>query len=403
MLNILVGNDDLISVSDENKKETLLKILTDAVEQTTNQIMITNKEGAIKYVNPAFEKKSGYAQAELLGQKPSLFKSGKQSKLFYEELWSTLSKGETFQAEFINKNKNGSFFHVEEVLSSIKNDQGLIVNYVSIGKEVLENKLTQERLQQAIHQLQQANKELRETQAQLIQSAKLASLGEVATGIAHELNQPLSIIQVYCENLINSWETERIQDPRPSLEAVLGQVERASKITNHLRTFGQDSQLQEFRVETVDRIIEDSFILVNEQIKLQGVIVFKEYSKDLPALYCNPSQLEQVLTNLFTNAKDAMDYVSQKELWIRTYQKDGYVVIEVRDTGEGIKPEDLENIFDPFFTTKEVGKGTGLGLSISHGIIKSHQGKIEVESQRGQGATFRICLPPYRPNVDLQL
>ncbi|MBF0276324.1 MAG: response regulator [SAR324 cluster bacterium] len=241
-------------------------------------------------------------------------------------------------------------------------------------------------------------KELKNTQAQLVQSAKLASAGEMATGIAHELNQPLNIIQVFADNLMDSWSKGNKKDPRPCLETILGQVERAAKITNHLRTFGRETQSNSFKLADINLIVEDSLLLVSELFRLNEIKLIKEFSGVLPRVNCQPVQIEQILANLLSNAKDAMENSLKKELTLRTYKREKSVVIEIEDTGAGIAENIQSKIFDPFFTTKEVGKGSGLGLSVSHGIIEEHGGKIEVESgndpQKGTSRTiFRILLP----------
>ncbi|MGK5094598.1 ATP-binding protein [Deltaproteobacteria bacterium TL4] len=251
---------------------------------------------------------------------------------------------------------------------------------------------TKEQLQTTFNDLQKAHEELKSTHIQLVQSAKMVSLGEMAAGIAHELNQPLTIINSLVELLKEDLKTLAPKQSLVDLEKIEGQVVRASVITNHLRNFGRKSS-SDLQVHQLNAIIEESFILINEQLRLKNITVNKELSRSLPDITCNKNQLEQVLTNIIVNARDAMERSERKELTVRSFMKNSTIVIEIEDTGTGIPEEIRYKIFDPFFTTKDVGQGMGLGLSISYQIIKHHQGKISVKSKLNKGTTFRIELP----------
>ncbi len=243
--------------------------------------------------------------------------------------------------------------------------------------------------------LQATNKELKTTQAQLIQSGKLASLGEMSTGIAHELNQPLTIINMHAEIGIKHIHSGNYAALEQHINQIRKQIERASQIINHLKMFGRDTHLIELIKEDMNHIIENSLLLISAQLKLRNIKVRKALASDLLWVNCQPLQIEQVLTNLITNARDAMDSTAQKQITLRSFLQENQVVVEIEDTGEGIPKTIQKQIFDPFFTTKELGKGTGLGLSISYGIIQQYGGVIEVESEEGQGAIFRIKLPAF--------
>lgn len=241
--------------------------------------------------------------------------------------------------------------------------------------------------------LQQVNRKLQNTQAQLVQSAKLASLGEMATGITHELNQPLLIITLNAQMAIKLLEQDQGDQVVESLSTIIEQVNRASKIISHLKIFGRKSDSASMETADINQIVKESFILFNEQLRLQGTQVHWKLAENLPLFACNRIQVEQVITNLLTNARDALEESSEKIITVRTRQEDKYIIVEVADTGHGISTDIRHQIFDPFFTTKEIGKGTGLGLAISHGIMKQHKGSLEYESEPGKGTVFRIKFP----------
>lgn len=243
-------------------------------------------------------------------------------------------------------------------------------------------------------------------EAQLIQASKMSSLGEMASGVAHEINQPLSAIQIGAD-FIRNVATSTDEIPRAELEQVsrhmIEQVDRAVRIINHLRAFGRKAEIKKEKVY-INKPIEGVFTLLGQQLKLRGIEVVLDLDENLPPITGDANRLEQVFVDLVINARDSLEEkmrgsVTGKvvaQLGIRSFQENGNVVITVWDTGSGIPNEIREKIFEPFFTTKEVGRGTGLGLSISYRIIKDYGGTIEVESQEGKGSTFKITFPVWR-------
>jgi PAS domain S-box-containing protein len=241
-------------------------------------------------------------------------------------------------------------------------------------------------------------------EAQLIQASKMATLGEMSAGVAHELNQPLNAIRIGSDLLKKMVERGMILEPdltgRVSRE-IGSQVERAANIINHLREFGRKSEPDELEKVFINKPIRDVFTVLGQQLKLKQIKVNLDLDENLPLFYGVSNRLEQVFINLVMNARDAIEEMlekgSQKEregiLTIRTYQEKGRVVAVVRDNGIGMSERIKEKIFEPFFTTKDVGRGTGLGLSISYGIVKDYEGTIEVESMPGSGTIFRITFP----------
>ncbi|GCE12543.1 sensor histidine kinase [Tengunoibacter tsumagoiensis] len=253
-------------------------------------------------------------------------------------------------------------------------------------------------LKETSEEVRRRELELREKQEQLVQAGKLATLGELTTGVAHELNNPLNNIGLFIGNSIDlielgmaDTEPERILQ---ELANAMQQVRKATEIISHLRTFGRAASVSREPM-VINQVIERAISLMQEQLRLRQIEVRLEFPADDMVVIGNAIQLEQVFINLLTNARDAMSTTAHKIVTITCTQGAKWVDISVRDTGPGI-PEGLEQrIFDPFFTTKEVGAGTGLGLSITYGIIKEHQGTIMVENHPGEGATFLIQLPTW--------
>jgi signal transduction histidine kinase/methyl-accepting chemotaxis protein len=235
---------------------------------------------------------------------------------------------------------------------------------------------------------------LKETQVQLIQSGKLAAVGTLAAGVAHELNQPLMVIRGYAQELIADRRITE-EEVREDLRRIEAQTTRMTAIITHLRDFSR--QLKGSREATdLNRVVTQVFTLLGQQLKAKNIEIVQALDPALPAVWADPLQIEQVLLNLLTNASDAMEAARQGTLTVRTeVTGERWVALSVTDSGPGIPPELQGRIFDPFFTTKDVGKGTGLGLSICHGIVEEHGGQIQVQSPvaEGRGARFTLILP----------
>src|SRR3989440_6152259 len=249
-------------------------------------------------------------------------------------------------------------------------------------------------LRETTQEMERREQELRDKQEQLVQAGKLATLGELTTGVAHELNNPLNNIGLYVGNVIDRIrlgddETEPLVS---DLEKAMEQVRKATEIISHLRTFGRAARVSVELVD-VDDVIERSLLLVHEQLRLRGIEVELELCPDELLVLANPIQLEQVFINLLTNARDALADSKRKTIRIASSRDEERIRIAFSDTGPGIPRELEQRIFDPFFTTKDVGMGTGLGLSITYSILREYAGDISVTSRPGNGATFVIELP----------
>jgi|UniRef100_A0A7V6A2V8 two-component system NtrC family sensor kinase len=233
-------------------------------------------------------------------------------------------------------------------------------------------------------------KELEEHQEELLQSRKIAAIGTLTSGIAHELNNPINNIVLTAEALKEDFGQLDEADVQGYIHDILVQAERASDIVKGLLDFSR-SERPELEPISILSVIDDTLKLVRNQLMLSGIQVEKEIAPEVPLISGDRKSLQQVFLNLFINAIQAMP--DGGHLVIRVWGDDGKLHVDVKDTGQGIDPAHLPHIFDPFYTTKEVGRGTGLGLSVTYGIIEKHGGHIEAHSKKGEGAVFSIVLP----------
>ncbi|MBU1611539.1 MAG: GHKL domain-containing protein, partial [Proteobacteria bacterium] len=243
--------------------------------------------------------------------------------------------------------------------------------------------------------------EMIEKDAQLIQAAKMKTLGEMSAGVAHELNQPLNAIKMGTEYLRMAEEGHVIPPEQQSevLVEISAQVDRASEIINTLRAFGRKSDIATERVD-LNAPINAVLSILRRQFELENIRFDLRLTPQLPPMNGHSNRLQQVLFNLISNARDAIhehcpadDPDAQRVITIRTGSLPGKVFAEVEDTGGGIPPEVQSKIFEPFFTTKETGQGMGLGLAISYGIVKDYSGNIQIRSTEGQGTVFHLEFP----------
>ncbi len=270
----------------------------------------------------------------------------------------------------------------------------LLTTFANQAAIAIENaRLYQQAQEQAVvleQRVEERTKALKEAQAELVQSAKLAAMGTLAAGVAHELNQPLTVIRGYAQGLL----ADAGLDPevKADLDRIQAQTGRMAKIINHLRDFSRQAK-GTFEPVALNDVIEAAFSLLTQQLRLRNVRVVTELDPGLPVIRGDRVQLEQVFINLITNARDAMQSHNGGRLTVKTRGADPFVEAIVADTGPGIPEGIRARIFDPFFTTKEVGQGTGLGLSISYGIVRDHGGEIRAETRPGWGAVFVVRLP----------
>ena len=234
---------------------------------------------------------------------------------------------------------------------------------------------------------------------QLQQREKLSSIGLLAAGVAHEVNTPLTGVSSYTQMLLGMLNEN---DPKHALlQKVRNQAERATNIVNNLLNFSRTGSAEEFGEIDVARVLDDTLQLLEPQLRRSQIEIVRNYEEDAPEAYGNAGKLQQVFTNLILNARDAIPDGGRITVSTETAE-DGSLIAAIADTGIGIAPENVAKIYDPFYTTKGVGQGTGLGLAVSYGIIQEHAGRISVESEPGQGTTFRLTLPSARVRARLQ-
>lgn len=246
--------------------------------------------------------------------------------------------------------------------------------------------------------------EITQVQSQLFQTSKLATLGEMAAGLAHELNQPLAGLSLCTTNMKKLKQRDLLTDAEidETIENIEGIIKRMSKIIVHIRTFARQD-LQKFKPTNINESAENALNLMEEQLRLNSIEVKRNFDFNIPQINGEPYQIEQIVINALSNAKDALTQKEnsdmsrlsgwRKSIELKTSFANEWACIDVIDNGMGMSKEVKEKIFEPFYTTKEVGKATGLGLSISYGIIESHKGRIDVSTEEGRGTTISIKLP----------
>lgn len=368
--------------------EEELQQLAAAVNQADESIIITDKRGIMEYVNPFFETMTGYSRDEVIGKNTSILKSGKHNDSFYTNLWSTLKAGRTWRGHFTNRKKDGTLFDENAVISPIINDEGKILHYVAVKRDVTQE-ITLE--------------------SQLRESQKMEAIGRLAGGIAHDFTNALVII-------LNSAQIakKRIEEDKKDVHELLDQIvaasEKTSSLTSQLLAFSHTHQIS-------PRVMNLNKVIAGIDTMIQRLMGSRADLKILPADYpifvkIDPSQIEQILIHLSVNANDAMPdggcltittstarFSKDESVQISSYCEPGMspsgdmAVITVTDSGCGMPQDILSHIFEPFFTTKGRAKSTGLGLSTVYAIARKHGGCADVYSNPGFGTTFRIYLP----------
>lgn len=353
-----------------------------AIESADGSVVITDKNGKIEYVNPAFERITGYASSEVVGKNPGILKSGNHDAVFYEKLWSTLGRGEVWSGVIVNRRKDGTPLHEEVTISPVLESSGDVINYVKVSRDV--------------------TKEL-EIKNQLIQSQKMEAIGTLAGGIAHDFNNILFAITGNTELVIQSVP----QDSRicSNLQRVLDAANRAGDMVKQILAFSRQDKPERQPLD-VSPIIKEGIKFLRASIP--ATIEIRQFVESrLPKIDGDPTQIHQVLINLCTNAAHAMKgtkgvlTINLKSVHLeedfrgeRLPKNSGdYIYLSVADTGQGMSPEIMDHIFEPYFTTKEKGEGTGFGLSIVHSIVQNHGGFVKVQSEPGRGATFSVYFP----------
>jgi PAS domain S-box-containing protein len=354
-------------ISEAKEKELDLLRFSSVVQYTVNPIQITDARGRMIYVNPAFEKATGFTSEELIGENPKIISSGKYSKEFWKNVWDTINAGKVWNGEIENRTKTGSPLFTQLLISPIIDEGGSVVGFLGAHRDITEQK-----------QLEQ----------QLMHSQKMESIGTLAAGIAHEVGNPLtsisSIIQVLLRTLSDEFAREK-------LGLMQAQVQRINKIIRDLVDFSRPSTYQ-LQPTDIVRNLTNAVEIVKMGKKAKDVTFITHVRQQLPLLSLVPDQISQVFINILLNAVDAME-AKEGKIEIVVDRSSENARITFTDEGCGIAPENLEKVFEPFFTTKRVGEGTGLGMWVSYGIVKSFGGDITLESTPGKGSLFCVILP----------
>ena len=359
-------------ITQEKAKEIELQRFFNIVESSLNPILITDINGKMIYVNPAFVKVSGFKKEELIGKNPRIFGSGKLNRKFWDKMWQTISSGKVWFGEVEDRKKNGEPFYTQLLISPIFDKDEKVTGYFGIHRDLSEK---------------------RTLEKQLIHTQKMESIGTLAAGVAHEVGNPLASISALVQVAQRSTEDVFIKE---KLDLVKSQVTRISKIIRDLVDFSRPSNFELQRVN-INECLKEAVEITKVGTKEKTIEFAVKLSDDIPNLPLVVDQLEQVFVNILLNAVDAINEVKdekkEKRISIESAFSQDEVIITFNDTGSGISEENLTKIFEPFFTTKSQGKGTGLGLWVSYGIIRSFQGKLEVQSNKGMGTTFTVKLP----------
>ncbi len=367
-------------ITERKADEAELRRLAAAVEQTADSIVITDTEGTIEYVNPAFERITGYSKQEALGQNPRLLKTGKTDPAVYRNLWETITAGEVWIGQLVNRRKDGTEFHERATISSVHDETGKVVNFIAVKQDTT------------------AQMQLEE---QLRQSQKLEAIGQLAGGVAHDFNNLLTVIGGYSSILLSKLPPD--SPYLSSVEEIKKAGDRAGALTRQLLAFSRKQILQP-KILDLNAVVTDLGKMVRRLIG-EDIDLLTTTSAVLGKVKADPGQIEQVLLNLIVNARDAMPQggkltiqtsnvtLSSEHARRHDVQPGSYVMLAVSDNGCGMDAALQARIFDPFFTTKASGKGTGLGLATVYGIVKQSGGNIWVYSEPQKGSTFKIYLP----------
>ncbi len=340
------------------------------IENANVLIAAANEQGKLVIFNRRFEEVSGYTKEEALGKDPLDLLLPKEARKETAKRFASIRTSEPImEIEVPIISKEGRHLTVSWNAAAVNLPSGNAA-IVVVGQDVTGQKRMHE---------------------ELMQSKKLASIGELVSGVAHELNNPLTIIMGYSQLLVS----EKILEDRhrEMSQKVLDAAGRSKRIVENLLAFARKKKLKKHQVD-INEILENTLMLREHNLNVNNIAIVRDYEEHLPPMYADSHQLQQVFLNLINNAYDAMFEANRGgTLHVRTCKKNDHIVIEVKDDGPGVPEAFQEKIFDPFFTTKEVGKGTGLGMSLSYGIINEHGGRIYLDKTYRPGAKFIIEFP----------
>jgi PAS domain S-box-containing protein len=349
-----------------------------ALDQSTI-FAITDTKGVITYVNDMFCQISQYERDELLGKTHQIVNSGHHPKKFWQSMWRDISRGQVWRGEVKNQAKDGSEYWVNTTIVPFLDDNGRPIKYAAIRDDVTAKKL--------------AEREIESEHAKTIYAEKMASLGEMSAGIAHEIGNPLGAIRGRMEMIRQNITSD--SNPEEALEdidKVLGLTDRISKIIKGLRSYARDGSSDPFTPSPINKVLTDLVELSGAKLKFNGVdLILKGFEQDV-LVECRETEICQVFINLTNNAIDAVQSLPEKWLEFELINFENKITINVTDSGHGISQSKAQKIFEPFYTSKAAGSGTGLGLSIAKKIIENHHGSFFIDHD-WPNTRFTIVLP----------
>ncbi len=480
------------NVTEQKRAERLLRLQSAALEAAANAIVITNRQGRIGWVNPAFTRLTGYTLEEITGQTMRLLKSGRHEPSFYQELWATILAGQVWRGEITNKRKDGRLYIEEQTITPVYDEHGEIAHFIAIQQDITARKQMEETLYETNNTLRSliessplavialdtqgkvqlwnpaaervfgwsahevigqllpifapdqqeefqaiftqglqgrefANLELRRRrkdgqmidvslstaplrgaqgnitgvmgiladiterkhmQARIMHADRLSALGQLAASIAHEINNPLQSV-IGCLGLAQEALVEG-EDAQQYLQVARDEVQRIKRIVARMRDLYRPES-NEKKMTALHTLLEQVLELTRKRCQDSRIAVAWQPAEGLPALWVAPDQIKQVFLNLMLNAIEAMPNGGHLRVRTALTESPAGVLVQFTDSGTGIPPDILPHIFEMFYSTKP--EGSGLGLPISVNIVEQHGGRLEVESQVGQGSTFRVWLP----------
>ncbi|MFX3623516.1 MAG: PAS domain S-box protein [Ectobacillus sp.] len=363
---VSIRNDITDRKMTEKHLKATLKELSDikfALDQSSI-VAFTDAKGVITNVNDKFCEISGYSREELIGRTHSILNSRYHSKEFFQEMWKTIGQGKVWRGEIRNKAKDGSFYWVDTTIVPFVNDHGKPYQYLAIRNDITERKKTEEMLRR---------------------QDKLAAVGQMAAGIAHEIRNPLTSMKGYAEFLqLDETDEER----KEYLDIILDEVDRVNSIVEDFLVLSKPKVVQ-LKEQNIVPVMTNILALLEFEARKKNVRLHFACEDEIIQVECDEDRLKQVFLNLIKNGIEAMP--SGGDIFVRMEVKDRNVQISIQDTGVGIPEEKLKKIGEPFYTTKK--NGNGLGLMVSFKIIESHNGKVYIESELNKGTTFNIILP----------
>ncbi|WP_102263136.1 PAS domain S-box protein [Mesobacillus jeotgali] len=346
-------------------KETLKEVsdINFALDQSSI-VAFTDEKGIIKNVNDKFCEISKYKREELIGNDHSLLNSGLHSKEFFKNLWKTIGSGQVWKGDIRNRAKDGSFYWVDTTIVPFLNEYGKPYQYLAIRNDITEKKKSEEMLHR---------------------QDKLAAVGQLAAGVAHEIRNPLTSMKGYAEFLqLDETDPQR----QEFIEIILDEIDRVNNIVEEFMVLAKPKAV-ELEEQNIIPIVQNVVSMLKFEARKRNVKLDFDATEEIIQIECDENRLKQVFLNFIKNGIEAMP--DGGDLTVRTEIQDDNVIISIKDTGVGIPPETLKKIGEPFYTTKK--NGNGLGLMVSFKIIESHNGKVYIESEQNKGTTFKIMLP----------